>query len=226
MKIILTVLLLTLNQTIIGQFGIIEDKDGYVNIRNSGKNIIDTLSSEKIIYCFDLEREWFRIDYDLSRQNKSGYVHESRVRLIENFDHFNSGQSTDTSIVFNMDSISIEITKRAFDAKSNNLQYLEIDSRNEARFLEKINGKEVWGTDGGVPKMKYGIFSIQLNHEKLILPTDNLFEPNFGFTSAFYDEKNNSIYISASNSDGAGGYAVLWIIENGTFKQRITTIPY
>ncbi|RFC54165.1 hypothetical protein [Brumimicrobium aurantiacum] len=223
MKRILTVLLLTLNLTIIGQFGIIEDKDGYVNIRNSAKNIIDTLSSEEIVYCFDLEGEWFRIDYDLSRQNRSGYVHKSRVRIIENFDPFYSNQLTDTSIVFSLDSIRIQITKRAFNAKSNSLQYHEI---NEAEYLEKINGKEIWGTDGEIPKMKYGIFSLQLNNEKVILPTDNLFEPNFGFTSAFYDERNNSIYISALNSDGAGGYSVLWIIEKGVFKQRITTIPF
>src|SRR5690554_3610304 len=76
MRATLIILTFIINQMIFGQFGFIEDNDGYVNIRSSSKNIIDTLASGQIIYCFELEGEWLPIDYDLSRQNKSGYVHK------------------------------------------------------------------------------------------------------------------------------------------------------
>lgn len=74
--------------------------------------------------------------------------------------------------------------------------------------------------------MQYGKFILQIGSDMVNLPTDNLFEPNLDFTSVYIDKKNNIIYVSALNSDGAGGYAVLWIIENGEFKQRITTLPF
>lgn len=92
--------------------------------------------------------------------------------------------------------------------------------------MEKINGDEIWGTDGDVPRMQYGKAILHIGSNKVDLPIDNLFEPNLDFTSVYIDKKNNIIYVSALNSDGAGGYAVLWIIENGKFKQRITTIPF
>ena len=41
----------------------------------------------------------------------------------------------------------------------------------------------------------------------------NLFEPNSYSTSAHYDEANDILYIDSLNSDGAGSYEVLWIIE-------------
>jgi hypothetical protein len=107
------------------------------------------------------------------------------------------------------------------------LQYhKENSASNEMRYLEKINGKEIWGTDGNVPKKQYGQFTLILGKDKIHLPIDNLFEPNLDSTKLNIDKNSRTIYISASNSDGAGGYEVLWIIENGTFKQRITTFGF
>lgn len=227
MRATLIILTFIINQTIFGQFGFIEDKDGYVNIRSSSKNIIDTLASGQIIYCFELEGEWFPIDYDLSRQNKSGYVHKSRVRIIEDFDSFQANEITDTSITFKTEAFTLRITKIAFNPKVNNLEYHKANpSENVAIYLERINGEEIWGTDGEIPKMQYGKFILQIGSDMVNLPTDNLFEPNLDFTSVYIDKKNNIIYVSALNSEGASGYAVLWIIENGEFKQRITTLPF
>jgi len=219
-----------LNQTIFGQFGFIEDKDGYVNIRNSAsvsKNVIDTLTSGQTIFCFEPEGDWFPVDYDLSRQNKSGYVHKSRIRFIKHFDSFQYSEVTDSSIIFKIDTFTLRITKVAFNPEINNLQYHKAKpSTNVSKYLAKINGKEIWGTDGGIPKKQYGKIILQLGRNEINLPIDNLFEPNLDLTSVYIDGKNNVIYVSALNSDGAGSYAVLWIIENGKFKERITTIPF
>ena len=100
------------------------------------------------------------------------------------------------------------------------------DSKNELNWLEKINGKEIWGTDGNIPKNQYGQITLTFGKEIIHLPIDNLFEPNLDNIKVNIDSKNKTIYISTMNSDGAGGYVVLWIIENGIFKQQITTIPF
>ncbi|MFN8437778.1 MAG: SH3 domain-containing protein [Cytophagales bacterium] len=230
MKELLTVLACILCQTTFGQFGIISDKDGFVNIRNSpniSNNIIDTLTNGQIVFCLEEEGEWRPIDYDLSRKNKSGYVHKSRIKLIENFDKVAYSNLTDSIIEFKKDTIKLIVTKTKFITKHNNLQFHKGDtSKNEIGWLEKINGNQIWGTDGNVPKNQYSKFTLILGKNKIYLPIDNLFEPNIDYTTVNIDEKNNTIYISAMNSDGAGAYAVLWIIDNGTFKQRITTIPF
>lgn len=227
----MTILLCILFQAAFGQFGVIDDKDGFVNIRKSpdvSNNIIDTLRNGEIVFCFELAKgEWLPIDYDLSHQNKSGFIHKSRVKFIERFSEITYNSLTDSSISFKKDSIKLFMTKTKFNPKNNKLQYQKADaSKNERAWLEKINGKEIWGTDGDVPRNQYGQAILTLGKNQIQLPIDNLFEPNLRSTSVNVDEKNKVIYISSTNSDGAGAYALLWIIENGVCKQRITTIPF
>jgi hypothetical protein len=230
MKELLTILTCIFCQTIFGQFGIISDKKGFVNVRNAANisnNIIDTLNNGQIVFCLEEEGEWRPIDYDLSRKNKSGYVHKSRIKLIDNYDKINYTNLTNSKIEFKKNSIALLVTKTKFNPKNNKLQYHKgYASENEKNWLEKINGKEIWGTDGNIPKNQYGQIFLTLGENKIYLPIDNLFEPNLDYTAVNIDEKNRTIYISAMNSDGAGVYAVLWIVEDGTFKQRIITIPF
>lgn len=231
MKGLLTILTCILCQTTFGQFGIIADKDGFVNVRNSpniSNNIIDTLANGQIVFCLEEEGEWRPTDYHLNGQKfKSGYIHKSRLKLIDDFEKIPYNKLTDSVVAFKKDTIELIVTKTKFNPKNNKLQYHNGDaSKNERSWLEKINGKEIWGTDGNVPKNQYGQITLIIGKDKIYLPIDNLFEPNLDYTSINFDEKNNTIYISAINSDGAGGYAVLWEIENGIFKQLITTIPF
>lgn len=230
MKTLLTILICIIYKTTLGQFAIIADKDGFVNVRKSAEisnNIIDTLTNGQVVFCFELEGEWFPVDYELSRQNKRGYIHKSRVKFIEHFYSVPYSQLTDSTITFIIDTLALRITKTSFNPNAYKLQYHQSNSKlNEATYLEKINGKEIWGTDGNVPKMQYGEAILKLGNNNIYLPVDNLFEPNLNYTLVNIDKKQNTIYISTINSDGAGGYAVLWIIENGKFKQRITTIPF
>jgi len=218
------------SQTTFGQFGIISDKDGFVNVRKSpniNSKVIDNLTNGQIVYCLEAEGEWRPTDYDFIRHEKSGYVHNSRIKFIEEFDNVPYSRITDSTVIFKKDSIKLFATKTKFNPKNNKLQYHKGDvSKNEMSYLEKINGKEIWGTDGYIPKNKYGQFTLTYGKEKTNLPIDNLFEPNLDYTKVNIDTKTNTIYISASNSDGAGGYEVLWIIVNGKLKQRILTFGF
>ena len=58
MKEFFTILPCILYQTTFGQFGIINDKDGFVNVRNSpniSNNIIDTLHNGQVVFTFESE---------------------------------------------------------------------------------------------------------------------------------------------------------------------------
>ena len=65
------------------------------------------------------------------------------------------------------------------------------------------------------------IYNEELAKTQFLEQFQNLYEPNFEYTRVNYDVKNRTLYIQSLNSDGAGGYAVIWIIENGVFKKKV-----
>lgn len=216
--------------TAFGQFAIIADKDGFANVRSSAaisKNIIDTLTNGRIIYCYEPEKDWLQVDYRLDQQSKSGYIHKTRVKFIRNLERVPCNTISDSAVTFKTDLLELTVTKATFNKKLNKLQFHKANSsKNEVNYLEKINGKEIWGTDGNIPQKQYGKMLLQIGGNKLNLPVNNLFEPNLNDTTVNVDANTDTIYIIAYNSDGAGGYAVLWIVEKGKFKQRVEIIPF
>jgi hypothetical protein len=110
---------------------------------------------------------------------------------------------------------------------TNKLKYSKgVSSKNEIKWLEQINGKAIWGTDGNIPNYQYNQIILSIGSDKINLPCENLFEPNLENTAVYFDEKKNTIYITALNGDGAGSYAVLWVIKNSKFIDRFITIPF
>lgn len=213
-------------QNAFGQFGIIRNKDGFVNVRKSpekGENIKDTLYNGQIIFYYEEPKgDWYEIDYEKDTLSSDGYVHKSGFKFLTEFESLPVKQRTKDKVIFQKDSIKITLTKMPFISRNNKLEY---GTGDQAGFLRKINGKEIWGKDGGIPTTQYEQVSIECGDKKIDLPKEcleNLFEPNFEYkyTVIYFDRESNTIYINADNGDGAGGYSVLWIIENGKYKSR------
>ena len=83
---------------------------------------------------------------------------------------------------------------------------------------------QIFGTDGNIPKREYKSIQIEINNVKIELPNialKNLYEPSLYNSKASYDEKKDILYILLSNSDGAGSYEIIWIIEKKKYKNRI-----
>jgi hypothetical protein len=210
------------------QFSVIQDKDEFVNIRESkeiGNNIIDKLPNGKLVYHFGAEGNWIDVNYLKNNTENSGYVYFDRVKSITEFKKINSIFSDQNSITFESDKVYIKIKTRQFDKKNHNLSY----NKEYKNVLEKVDNVEIFGTDGNIPKNEYLNFEIILNSQKIQLPKEayiNLFEPNLDYTLVNYDENNNRLFIQSMNSDGAGGYAVIWMFENGKYQDRFITIPF
>ncbi len=89
--------------------------------------------------------------------------------------------------------------------------------------IELIDNKKYWGDDGEMPKREYQSIKIKVGQRIIELPKsalENLYEPSLALTQVNYDKENNIIYIQSMNSDGAGGYEVIWKIEKGIYKER------
>jgi hypothetical protein len=127
--------------------------------------------------------------------------------------------------------IIVSIHSEKFDTAGHKLTYVD----NSVPFLNLIDNKPFWGTDGSIPKEK--IMRVRFIHVKyqLLLPESalaGLYEPNFcyrekttgkqtAFCKVFRSTDKRRIYIYMVNSDGAGAYEVTWVIQDSKYLTRV-----
>lgn len=208
-------------------FALVQDTEGFVNVRSEPaikNNIKDTLATGRVIWCYEQAGDWYFVNYDKRGVSHDGYIHRSRLKLINGFEKIPMHKENRDQIVFRKDSLVITMTQKSFVAAEHKLQYA---MNSGVRYLAKINGKQIWGTDGNVPRTQYKSIEIALGQRIITIPStaiSDLYEPNFNSTKVFFDHNNDVLYISISNGDGAGGYVGLLIIKNGAYQSRMVTI--
>lgn len=77
--------------------------------------------------------------------------------------------------------------------------------------------------NGGVPATRYKYMTASWNGQPVALPdtaVTDLFNPNLRSTEIWYNVATATWYITAYNSDGAGGYLVLWAFDRNRFARR------
>lgn len=138
---------------------------------------------------------------------------------------------TNTSVTFSLGKISIKISAAPFDSSKHDLIY----ASPEQPYLALIDKKRFWGTDGGVPKEKISSVSYKNGSKSYQLPDSaihNLYEPNFCnkyesenkvfcHCKVYQSMDKKRTYIFMLNSDGAGGYEVTWVLEDGKYVRRV-----
>lgn len=222
MKILLSLLSIFLSTTIIAQFAVISDRDGYCNVRTSGKiadNIQSRLDNGHLVYCFEKQGNWLNVDYNKSGEDLNGFVYYDRLKKVSGFAKVPVTITAADRLVLSNNQMSIIVTKKRFDRTKNKLTF----NQEYKDVLEKINGKTFWGTDGGVPSYEYQSIQINKGQLKISLPAtafSGLYDPFLDNTMANYDSANDVLYIYTSNSDGAGAYEVIWKIVKGKYTDR------
>lgn len=182
--------------------------------------IIDSLKNGHLIYCFENAGNWTNIDYTVKGKERNGYIYNDRFTFISTFYSIPVVNQTSHSATFFIDSIEVIVTERNFDKAKHKLKYF----KDNVDWIEFIDGKKYWGTDGEMLKTQYQNITVKLGNTIIILSgkaTENLFEPTLYTTQVNYDNYKKTIYIQAMNSDGAGAYEVIWKIEKGVYKERL-----
>ena len=211
------------------EFAVVNDTDGFVNVRNSNEiksnNITDKLENGFVVTHFGAEGNWVLVDYKKNGKDLNGYIYKDRIKALNEYTKIPNIKTYKSYITISNEKIKINIFEKSFDKTSHILKYYKENPKQ----LYKIDGKEFFGTDGNIPKKEYDFIEVEIDSKKIILPKqaiENLYEPNLEYTTANYNEETKTLYIYALNGDGAGGYAILWIIENGKYKMRIETNPF
>lgn len=229
--------LLTTNAFAQGPFGdyaVVKDKDGYVNIRakeNVKSKIVGTLPNNTLVYAlFDTTEDetgeeiffnWIAVD--------KGYVHKSRLKMIGEFPSIGKGKEQGNSITIAGKGISVTLTKQPFDKTKH-----KITKKKHKEYSEYIiDGKRAQGLDGGLflPEDHYKSITVTINGKNVPIPKsayDDLYEIAIWNTNnfAYYDEEDDILYIIAHNGDGYLVYEVCWQIVKGVYKTRIIGEPF
>lgn len=215
-----------LNISVNSQIAVIQDNDGYVNLRSSAEirpdNILGKINNLEPVWISDYSDKndsWQRIV--VFKNDINGFIHRSRLKPISEFEDINLCFNTPEKAILENDYCRIEISTQVFNIKEHKI----IKSN---KYLMKIDGQNFWGTDGELPTMEYKSIKI-ITRNKTISLSDkdlhNLYQPHNFALEGYYDKENDTIYLSSLNSDGAGSYLVLWTISNKTDIKKSIIIP-
>ena len=218
--------LLTTNAFAQGPFGdyaVVKDKDGYVNIRakeNVKSKIVGTLPNNTLVYgFFDKEynpTNWIEVD--------KGYVHQSRLKKIFDFRAI-EGKVQGNSVVYDDKDVKVTITKQKFDKTKH-----KITKKGQGSYEQLIiDGKEIiYGWDGSLAQDHYKSITVTMKGKNVSIPKsayDDLYEIFYFSSSIYYDEEAEALYIFAHNSEASFVYQVCWQIVKGEYKTRIIGQP-
>src|SRR5689334_8092708 len=112
MRQFLTFLFLLCFSNSFGQFAIVNDKDGFLNVRDDGSansKVIDKLENGHLIYCFASKSNLTNIDYTKQGKELNGYVYKDRYKMVSTLPVLTTFKKTETSITLRKDSIEVTI---------------------------------------------------------------------------------------------------------------------
>ena len=210
-----------------GAFAVINDKDGYVNVRKEKSvhsKVLKKLDNNTLIFVLEYDKahdgNWIYADNE-------GYIYNDRVKWIHNFPQIDKGIAKGNTIVFEGKEIQVTLSTEKFDKNKHSFKY----HKEYRDIVEKIDGEPFWGTDGNMPKREYKSIEIKIRGKQVPIPKsayNDLYESSLyiEFNSVHYDKDNDILYIVANNGDGAGSYMVCWQIEKGVYKGRKVGIPF
>ena len=233
---LISFLLLTTNAFAQGPFGdyaVVKDKDGYVNIRakeNVKSKIVGTLPNNTLVYGFfdttqdetgeEIFLNWLYVD--------KGYVHKSRLKMISEFPSIGKGKKkeTENSITIAEKGISVTISTQKFDKTKHKITKKDLGGYDQLI----IDGKRAQGADF-IPENHYKSIIVTINGKNVSIPKsayDDLYQVwVYPYNNTvYYDKEDDILYIIAHNGDGAYAYEVCWQIVKGEYKTRIIGEPF
>ena len=218
-------LLLTTNafaQGPLGDYAVVNDKDGYVNIRakeNVKSKIVGTLPNNTLVYgFFDKEfnpTNWIEVD--------KGYVHQSRLKKIFDFRAI-EGKVQGNSVIFDDKDVKVTITKQKFDKTKH-----KITKKGQGSYEQLIiDGKEIiYGESGSLTQDHYKSITVTMKGKNVPIPKSayddlhGILYDRYLNRFIYYDEEAEALYIYAVNGEAGLAYQVCWQIVKDKYITRI-----
>lgn len=209
---------------------VIQSKDGFANIRESGNinaKIIQKLKSNTVILIDQTEDQdvgndkWLKILYYENRpfsilkdsENKemeTGYVHISQIIPLESLEIDNSG------------ALKMNYSIGSFIPKNYKITYHD-ETQN---FINTINDYHYYLSDCGTPKTAITNATAVLNKTSIPIP-DNLWLGIISAQNDFqYFKTKDALFAYQGIGDGSCYNHVVWVFQNGKLIQRFIGWEY
>ena len=202
-------------------FAVINDKDGYVNVRkgkSAQSKVLKRLNNKTIVFAYNYDKA---TDGNWIYTDEEGYIYNDRVKWIHKFPIIAKGIAKGNTIVFEGKEIQVVLTSGKFDKSKHSFEYF----KDSPTGIEVIDDQLPYGTDGKMPTTEYRSIEINIHGKRVSLPKDaysDLYEPTFltDHNSVYYDKESDILYIVANNNYAERPYKVCWQIEKGVYKGR------
>ena len=201
------------------QIATIIDEDGFTNVRlkpNKQSEVIFKVEENRVFWLgedyLNDTKEWKTVYvpknmYSLTQNINNylkGYIHRSRIKLLQEKKNYT-------------DEIDFSYVTKPFDQNGKIVELFD------DKFVKSINGLFIWGTDGGIPNYEIEKIDISINNVSVWIPEilkQDLYEKINEKSIKKYKIKD-TYFVYHWNSDAAGHYEVVWVIENEILKQRL-----
>ena len=228
--------LLTAHAEELDEFCVVQDPDGYSNVREKAdlsSPVIARVDHGQLVWILaGGMTKWPQVIFrDKEGEERTGFIHASRLKAITDFETIPGEVSEENGTeTFEKGDLKIEIVVERFRQDGRILTYQEFEEGGE-RYLIEIDDLPFWGTDGGLPSEQYRKITVQRGAKTAAVPAESLkdlFNPGLypGNTTVALNPDDNAIYITSFNSDGAGGYVVGFVFQDGKFKNRTVLAPF
>ncbi len=124
-------------------------------------------------------------------------------------------------------SYSIRIDSRKFDSTRHRLGWNSDKNEPEIRWVERIDGRSYYGTDGFPPTSEIASFLVTINGRDIRIPKsayDRFYNLSFcthsrkyQYIEAYESSDGKHLYIYMEASDGAGAYSVKMVFDHTTW---------
>jgi len=240
------------------EFGTINDPDGYTNVREGRSK-----ESKVVGKVFEGEVFWILLtDENDKSEWKEIYLfgdtadmpdmakHERRLNMKYKNGHFTIGGFIHESRLLRLNSLktlSPVISNLTAEVKDNEITVTVFASTfrpeqhgidtTQTQYVGTIDGRPVWGEDGGIPKTMISGLSVFVNiipkasYSPISTPFpvpafcyNDLYAPRLS-SLRVHKKDNKTFFVTMSNSDGAGWYEIAWVFINGKYSHRTIGNP-
>lgn len=206
------------------QFAIVNDKDGFVNVREQQNTTSEILTKMKNGSVVAIDQEpnktnWILVNYD---KEAEGYIFHDRLKDVKSFEIVLPNQLTINSVNFETKEYRIEIETEGFNKKKHTIT-------KEEDIIYAIDGLEFYGTDGMEPLKEIKSFKIYYKGNLVEIPKEfysNLYNIDIKDFRLTYNLKLNQYYLFGTFGDGAATFDAIWVLENGKIVQQIAQVNF
>lgn len=200
----------------------IDDPNGYTDIRkgpDSRHEIVGQIEENEIFLIDELKDDWAKV-YKIEDGYLEGYIHQSQITPLNKLQKIGRSKFTEGEVDIDDSNILFSLRYGSF-IKSQHKYELQAD-----KYVVKIDGLEPYGVDGSYPSTQI----IELN---LLVEGVTIHIPSRAYSDLYNISYNNIeirkglsgvlFVVMANNSDGAGGYDVVWIFKDKMYLNRFVS---